>query len=100
MARVREAHLARESEGEPDLSDATFAFIRHDRHPLGRPVDLVAPNAIRPRRAGLTVPGPAPKYGAQSREILAEIGYGADEIDALIAEDVVAESWSEDYLPG
>jgi len=99
MARVRGAHLTRESETEPDLSDATFAFVRHDRHPLGRPVDLVAPNAIRPRRAGLTVPGHAPKYGTHSREILAALGYGAAEIDALIAAGVVAESWSEDYLP-
>jgi len=99
MARVREIHLVREGQGEPDLSDATFAFVRHDRHALGRAVDLVAPNAIRPRRARITVPGHAPKYGAQSREILAELGYGADEIEALIAGGAVGESWSEDYLP-
>ena len=68
-------------------------------YPLGRPVDLVAPNAIRPRRASIRVPGHAPKYGAQSRKILSELGYAAEEIDALIAEGVVAESWSEAYLP-
>jgi crotonobetainyl-CoA:carnitine CoA-transferase CaiB-like acyl-CoA transferase len=99
MARVRESHLTRESEAEPDLSDATFAFVRHDRHRLGRPVDLVAPNAIRPRRARIAVPGHAPKYGAESREILADLGYGPAEIEALIAGGAVAESWSEDYLP-
>jgi crotonobetainyl-CoA:carnitine CoA-transferase CaiB-like acyl-CoA transferase len=59
----------------------------------------VAPNAIRPRRARIAVPGPAPKYGAESRVILAELGYGAAEIDALIAAGAVAESWSDDYLP-
>jgi crotonobetainyl-CoA:carnitine CoA-transferase CaiB-like acyl-CoA transferase len=99
MARVRESHLTRESEGEPDLSDATFAFVRHDRHSLGRPVDLVAPNAIRPRRARIAVPGPAPKYGAESRAILSELGYSADEIAELISDGAVGESWSEDYLP-
>ncbi len=99
MADVREAHLSLESEGDADLSGPTFAFIRHDRHPLGRPVDLVAPNAIRPRRSRIRVPGHAPKYGAHSRRILAELGYDEGEIDALIGKGVVSESWSEDYLP-
>ncbi|MDJ0608299.1 MAG: CoA transferase [Kiloniellales bacterium] len=99
MHAVCQAHLTRESAGEPDLAGPTFAFVRHDRHPSGRWVDLVAPNAIRPREARIRMPGPAPKPGAQSREILREIGLGEDEIDALVADGVVAEAWCDKYLP-
>lgn len=99
MARVREAHLTIERDGAMDLRGPTMAFIRHDPHPMGRFVDLTAPNAIRLRAARIDVPGPAPKYGAQTREILAELGYDGEQIETLIAKGVVAESWSEDYLP-
>jgi hypothetical protein len=30
---------------------------------------------------------------------LTELGYGVQEVEMLIAQGVVAESWSEDYLP-
>ena len=99
MHAVCQAHLTRESAGPPDLAGPTLAFVRHDRHPSGRWVDLVAPNAIRPREARIRMPGPAPKPGAQSREILREIGLGEDEIDALVADGVVAEAWCDKYLP-
>ncbi len=99
MHAVCQANLTRESVGEPDLAGPTFAFVRHDRHPGGRWVDLVAPNAIRPREARIRMPGPAPKPGAQSREILREMGLGEDEIDALVADGLVAEAWCDKYLP-
>ena len=99
LQAVRDAHLARESEGAPDLAGPTFAFVRHDRHPSGRFVDLVAPNAIRPTEAAITVPGPMPKPGTHSREILREIGLTAEEIEAMIADGQVAEQWCDKYLP-
>jgi len=40
-----------------------------------------------------------PKYGSHTREILQELGYSADEINNLIAEQVAGESWSRHYLP-
>jgi len=99
LAATREKNLTRESEGFVDLSGPTAAFIRHDRHPCGRWVDLVAPNAIRPERARIDIPAPAPKYGAESREILAGLGYGGAEIDAMIEAGVASESWCDVYLP-
>ena len=95
MAQVRDDHLV----AEPDIWQSTMAFLRHDDHPCGRRVDLVAPNAIRAADAPIRVPPPAPKYGAHSRQILDELGYGPVEIDALIAAGVAAERWSDDYLP-
>ncbi|MEX3009630.1 CoA transferase [Hoeflea sp. TYP-13] len=99
MHAVRDAHIRCESEGAIDLNENTFSFIRHDRHPSGRWVDLVAPNAIRPTEAAITIPGPMPKPGADSRVILAEFGFSADEIDGMIKDGVVAEQWCAKYLP-
>ena len=99
LHETRDGSLQLESAGEIDLRHATFRTIRHDLHPMGRWVDLVAPNAVRPDRAEVTVPGPAPKYGQQTREVLSRLGYSADEIEALIASGAAGESWSSRYLP-
>jgi crotonobetainyl-CoA:carnitine CoA-transferase CaiB-like acyl-CoA transferase len=99
LQALREDNLQVESEGPPDLCDGTYSFVRHDQHPSGRSVDIVAPNAIRPQSSSITIPFPARKYGSDSRALLAELGYSADEIESLICQNVVAESWSEDYLP-
>ncbi|WP_421981189.1 CoA transferase [Roseibium sp.] len=96
---TRDANLYLESEGTPDIRVNTFSAVRHDLHPMGRWVDLVAPNAVRPERAEITIPGPAPKYGTHTREILAGLGFDDEEIDALIATGHAGELWSERYLP-
>jgi len=96
---TRDAGLQRESEGEIDISKATFRAVRHDRHPMGRWVDLVAPNAVRPEKTRITIPGPAPKYGQHTREVLAGVGYADDEIGRMIESGAAAQSWSDKYLP-
>ena len=99
LLETRDAACQLESAGPIDLDRATFRVVRHDRHPMGRWCDLVAPNAVRPKRAAITIPGPMPKYGAQSEEILARLGYDAAEIEEMMASDAAARSWSEKYLP-
>lgn len=96
---TRDAGRQVESAGAIDIRNATFRAVRHDRHPMGRWVDLVAPNAVRPQNATITIPGPAPKYGQDTREILTRLGYGDTEIQRMIEKAVAAESWSEKYLP-
>ncbi len=97
---TRDASLQTESQGDIDLTRDTFRVIRHDRHPMGRWVDLVAPNAVRPQRGRITVPGPMSKYGAHTREVLHDLGYGPEAIDAMLASGAAGESWSRSYLPG
>jgi len=99
LHQTRDESCTVESAGPVDLNKETFRVIRHDRHPMGRWCDLVAPNAVRPRNARITIPNPMPKYGSHTREILQELGYSADEINNLIAEQVAGESWSRHYLP-
>jgi hypothetical protein len=99
LQALREENLQVESEGLPDLTDSTYSFVRHDQHPSGRSVDIATPNAIRPQSSRITIPFPARKYGSDSRRLLAELDYTPDEIEALIRQGAVSESWSKDYLP-
>ncbi len=99
MSDVREQNWVLDSTTEPDLLGPTITFVRHDQHPSGRWVDLIAPNAIRPRHAPLIVPAPMPKYGKHTRVLLGEMGYAESDIDNRIRRGVVGESWSSDYLP-
>ncbi|HYF06512.1 MAG TPA: CoA transferase [Acetobacteraceae bacterium] len=68
--------------GDPHLIDV--GFWHEDWHPTEGP--------IRRTRVANTFSGggreetlPAPRLGAQTRDVLAEAGYGADEISALLA---------------
>ncbi|OHV79988.1 hypothetical protein LCM4573_25120 [Rhizobium sp. LCM 4573] len=95
----REAGLHLESEGPADIRQATYRAIRHDRHPMRRWVDLVAPNAVRPDHATITIPAAAPKPGAQTRAILSHLGHSEAEIATMIEAGVAGEGWSLRYLP-
>ncbi|MGM0986621.1 MAG: CoA transferase [Pseudomonadota bacterium] len=99
LASNREAGLQRESTDDIDLSQATYRAIRHDRHPMGRWVDLVAPNAVRPEHATITLPGPAPKPGTHTRAVLARAGISRDEVDTMMTKGQAADRWSAKYLP-
>jgi crotonobetainyl-CoA:carnitine CoA-transferase CaiB-like acyl-CoA transferase len=96
---TRDAALVLESEGDIDLTKATFRAIRHDNHPMGRWVDLIAPNAVRPRRARIVIPGPMAPYGAHTREVLGDLGYGDNSVEMMLAAGEAGERWSEKYLP-
>lgn len=99
LQSTREQGLQLESSGDVDIKGTTYRAVRHDTHPMGRWVDLAAPNAVRPARAHISIPGPAPKYGAETRTILSRLGYTAAQIDTMIAQGSAAEFWSEKYLP-
>jgi crotonobetainyl-CoA:carnitine CoA-transferase CaiB-like acyl-CoA transferase len=47
----------------------------------------------------LIAPRPSEKYGASTRAVLTELGYSADEIDAMIEQGIASESWSSEYFP-
>ncbi|MCP4602828.1 MAG: CoA transferase, partial [Proteobacteria bacterium] len=98
---IRQQSLVKEGEDRIDLTGRSILFVRHENHPMGRRVDLAAPNWIRFKRSATLATGPAPKFGADTRAILRDHGYSPAEIDALIAKGVAAVSWSntEQYLP-
>ncbi len=99
LLETRDAATQCESGGEIDIRRATFRVIRHDRHPMGRWCDLVAPNAVRPERGIVTIPGPMPKPGADTEAILGDLGFADGKIAAMVQSGAAGLKWSEKYLP-
>jgi crotonobetainyl-CoA:carnitine CoA-transferase CaiB-like acyl-CoA transferase len=94
LSRIRAASLA-----DPDAS-RTVRFVRDANHPLGRAVEHIDPTAIRPLHAPLVALAAATKYGAETASVMRELGYSSQEIEDMIAMQVISESWSDTYLPG
>ena len=80
-------------------TQATYRAVRHDQHPMGRSVDLAAPNAVPPPNAPITNPGSAPDYSVQTGSILAGLSFESDQIDAMMTLGEVSEKWSPAYFP-
>lgn len=99
LHQTRDDSLQLESAGDIDISEATFRCIRHDLHPMGRWVDLVAPNAVRSQTSTLHIPGPMPKYGQHTQEVLHELGYSKAAIQAMLSDNSAGTSWSASYFP-
>lgn len=99
LMETRDRSLQLESAGDIDLNIATFRVIRHDRHPMGRWCDLVAPNAVRSRVAPVTIPDPMPKPGRDTGAILSRLGYDKTKIASMVQRGAVGLQWSERYLP-
>jgi len=85
--------------GDAGPMQRTFRFVRDRAHPCTRGVTLVDWAGIRLRDGALLPGTPAPKYGANTRAILGELGYREREIDALFETGAVSDSWSKDYMP-
>ncbi|MEQ8654100.1 MAG: hypothetical protein RIC87_16665 [Kiloniellales bacterium] len=50
-------------------------------------------------QAPVVIPGPMPKYGADTRAVLQSLGFTSAKIEAMIASGAAGTSWSERYLP-
>jgi crotonobetainyl-CoA:carnitine CoA-transferase CaiB-like acyl-CoA transferase len=93
---LREKHTVQDSS---PWNSSSFSFTEIDGHPSGRRVTLAAPNAVRPHRSRVVVPGDAPKYGADTDKVLLAAGFTVDEIEELVRVGAASRSWTEVYLP-
>lgn len=93
------AYNSRPADGDPGIDRGSYSFSVFADHPSGHVVTQLDPYAVRPARGRVVFLPPAEKYGASTREVLAELGYDEDEITRMLAEGSLSESWSRDYLP-
>ncbi|SET63727.1 dimethylsulfoniopropionate cleavage enzyme DddD [Pseudomonas sp. NFR09] len=93
MANIRDSSIG----NSPALN--TVCFHKDSDHPSGRDIVHVAATAVRSARARLVSLPAAEKYGMSTGTILRELGYSQDQINELLHNGVVAESWSKQYLP-
>jgi len=103
---VRRLHARPPPEAGADLRPrGSFPFVVHEAasHPSGlRTTQIQLGGCIRAAEARPRFLAPAPRFGAHTREVLAEVaGYTAAEIDAALAGGVVAERNTQDgvYYP-
>ena len=89
----------RHDDDDPGAGGATYQFVRHRDHPCGRSITLVDWAGIRSDSRPLQRGAPAPKYGADTRSLLVDLGYSPTEIDKLLEAGIISESWSKDYMP-
>jgi crotonobetainyl-CoA:carnitine CoA-transferase CaiB-like acyl-CoA transferase len=71
----------------------SYQFLMQRDHPIGSLL-IAAPVAVRMPGLRLGMP-PAPKYGAHTREVLAQVHAAK----LLLLPSVAAAAWSRDYLP-
>lgn len=98
MSQLREQNIMAQDAVSLD-GPQSIAFIRFDAHPCGHRVELIAPNAIRPRQSRVMLPSTMPKYGDHSLELLRQLGFTEAQIAQALENQEVAVSWSESYLP-
>ncbi len=93
------SRYSRDADGTNGIDRGSYAFSTYHDHPSGHVVTQLDPLAIRPSRSSVVSPPPAEKYGASTVKVLEDVGYTAEEIQKLLDDGVVSESWSTQYLP-
>lgn len=93
------AYHSREADGTPGIDRGSYSFSVYSDHPAGRTVTQLDPYAIRPSRSHVRALPPTEKYGASTRDILTEHGYDEAQIESMLAEGAISDSWSREYLP-
>ena len=93
------AYNSRPADGTPGTENGSYAFSVYEDHPSGHVITQLDPFAIRPANAAIYAPAPTEKFGASTRAVLRDAGYGDDAIEAILASGAVSESWSKEYLP-
>ena len=77
----------------------SISIARFIDHPVGSAVDLAPPAFVRLKNAPVTLAYACPKQGANTREILSEVGYNDDQIKSMISTGVAKDQLTENYLP-
>ncbi len=93
------AYNARPADNTPGTDRGSYSFSIYEDHPSGHTITQLDPYAVRPTRGKVSALSSAEKYGASTRTVLKDMGYSADEIDVMIENGAVSESWGEVYLP-
>lgn len=93
------AYNARPADEGTGIDRGSYSFSIYEDHPSGHVITQLDPYAIRPKRGRIYPLTPSEKYGASTRCVLEELGHSEEEINRLIEEGVVSESWSREYLP-
>jgi crotonobetainyl-CoA:carnitine CoA-transferase CaiB-like acyl-CoA transferase len=77
----------------------SISIVRFTDHPVGSALDLAPPAFVRLKNAPIRLAYACPKQGANTREILRDVGYSDDQIETMVSDGVAKDELSEHYLP-
>lgn len=93
------SYNTRPADGLPGTDNGSYSFSLYEDHPSGHAITQLDPFAIRPSRSMIYAPTPSEKFGASTRAVLGDLGYCDEDIDQMLKDGAVSESWSKEYLP-
>lgn len=93
------AKNSRETDGQPGTENGSYSFSTYPDHPSGHEVTQLDPYAVRSTRGKIFALSPAEKFGASTRAVLQDLGYGDQAIEIMIKSGDLSDSWSAEYLP-
>ena len=91
---------SRVADGEVGIDRGSFAFSVYADHPSGHCVTQIDHYAIRPTSSRIFAVTPTEAHGHSTREVLAGVGYGEQEIESMLERGIAALSWGLTHLPG
>lgn len=93
------AYNSHEADGSTGIERGSYSFTVRSDHPSGHTVTQLDPYAIRPARGKIYSLAPAEQYGASTWQVMTSLEYTQEDVSRMLAQGVLAEEWSKEYLP-
>jgi crotonobetainyl-CoA:carnitine CoA-transferase CaiB-like acyl-CoA transferase len=93
------AQYSREADGTVGIDKGSFAFSIHRNHPSGHRLTQIDHLAIRPSEASIQTVSLPERWGHSTREVLAEAGYDATQVNSMIERNIASLGWAKEFLP-
>ncbi|KFX67818.1 carnitine dehydratase [Pseudomonas taeanensis MS-3] len=90
---------SRAGDGTVGIDRGSFAFSIHHDHPSGHCLTQIDHLAIRPSEASIKAVSLPERWGHSTREVLADAGYSAAEVESMIEREIASLGWAEEFLP-
>ena len=94
------AENSRIADGTVGIDRGSFAFSIYPDHPSGHQLTQIDHYAIRPQNAAIFAVSPTEAHGHSTKEVLADVGYNAEQIESMLARGIAGLGWGKTFLPG
>jgi crotonobetainyl-CoA:carnitine CoA-transferase CaiB-like acyl-CoA transferase len=94
------AENSRIADGTVGTDRGSFAFSIYPDHPSGHQLTQIDHYAIRPQNAAIFAVSPTEAHGHSTKEVLADVGYNAEQIESMLARGIAGLGWGKTFLPG
>ena len=94
------AENSRIADGTVGTDRGSFAFSIYPDHPSGHQLTQIDHYAIRPQNAAIFAVSPTEAHGLSTKEVLADVGYNAEQIESMLARGIAGLGWGKTFLPG